>query len=77
MTEFKSSRRKFLGVAGTSLASLAIASVSLNMPEASAFSKASAPQSPSMETWLLSTGQDDLNPELYTMALQQLRETRQ
>lgn len=65
MSDSKKSRREFLGVAGATLAGAVIASATLNLPIAMAGSP-TAIQADSLEAWLLDTGQQALNPELFT-----------
>lgn len=70
MNKNKTNRREFLGIAGASLAGLAIAGV-VGLPQAIA-KGASSQQQGAIEDWLLNTGADDLPRGLYQSALEQL-----
>ncbi|HVF55219.1 MAG TPA: hypothetical protein VM934_03665 [Pyrinomonadaceae bacterium] len=72
MSESKKNRRQFLGMAGASLAGIAIVSTSLKLPDASAKSPV-ARQSDSLESWLLNTGQEELDPQLLMSVQQRVR----
>jgi DMSO/TMAO reductase YedYZ molybdopterin-dependent catalytic subunit len=70
MNKNKTNRREFLGIAGLSLAGLAVASVA-GLPQVIAKESASR-QSVNFEQWLLNTGADDLPKGIYQKALEQL-----
>jgi len=72
MSESKKNRRQFLEMAGAGLASIAIVSTSLKLPSAAAKSPA-ALQSDSLEAWLLSTGQEELDTQLLGVVQQRVR----
>jgi|GEM_PF-2599298 len=67
----KKSRREFLGVAGATLAGAVIASASLKLPGAAAESLP-VPQTESLELWLLNSGQQNLDPMLFTTVREQI-----
>jgi hypothetical protein len=71
MSESKKSRREFLGIAGATLASVAIASSTLMLPTAVANS-ITASRGASLEAWLLTTGQQELDPQLYSLVQQSI-----
>lgn len=71
MSESKKSRREFLGIAGATLAGVAIASSTLKLPTAVANSITDSRGS-SLEAWLLSTGQQELDPQLYSLVQQSI-----
>jgi hypothetical protein len=71
MNKNKTNRREFLGLAGASLAGLAIAGA-VGLPQAVA-KGFSSPQKANIEEWLLNTGADDLPKGLYQRALEQLK----
>ena len=70
MNKNKTNRREFLGIAGASLAGLAI--LGAGLPQILA-KESSSRQSATIEEWLLNTGADDLPKGLYLGALEQLR----
>lgn len=72
MSESKKNRRQFLGIAGATLAGVVIAHTSLQFLLAEARSPAT-PQENSLEAWLLSTGQEELDPQLLMSVQQQIR----
>jgi hypothetical protein len=66
----KTSRRKFLGVAGTSLAGLAIvSSMGVTQTKAQTFSSETHL---TLENWLLDTGKDDISTNLYETTAEQI-----
>ena len=71
MNKNKTNRREFLGIAGASLAGLAIAGA-VGLPKVTA-KESSSRQNASLEQWLLNTGADDLPQSLYQGALEQLK----
>jgi len=70
MNKNKTNRREFLGIAGISLAGLAVAGVA-GLPQIIA-KESSSRQSAPIEEWLLNTGADDLPQGLYQRALEQV-----
>jgi hypothetical protein len=71
MNKNKTNRREFLGIAGASLAGLAVIGA-VGLPQAAA-QESSFSQKATLEEWLLNTGADDLPKGLYQGALEQLR----
>lgn len=75
MSESTKNRRQFLGIAGATLAGVAIAYTSLKLPVAAAEAATrspTVPQGDSLEAWLLSTGQDEIDPQLLMSVQQQI-----
>ena len=71
MNKNKTNRREFLGIAGASLAGLAIAGA-VGLPQILA-KESSSRQNANIEEWLLNTGADDLPQGLYQAASEQLK----
>ena len=74
MNKNKTNRREFLGIAGASLAGLAIAGA-VGLPQIIAKESSSRRNAP-IEEWLLNTGADDLPQGLYQAASEQLTSTK-
>jgi hypothetical protein len=70
MNKNKTNRREFLGIAGVSLAGLALAGV-VGVPKIVAKESVSQPKG-TIEEWLLNTGADDLPQSLFQGAREQL-----
>ncbi|HEX8736065.1 MAG TPA: twin-arginine translocation signal domain-containing protein [Pyrinomonadaceae bacterium] len=71
MNKNKTNRREFLGMAGISLAGLAVAGM-VGLPQVIAKGSASR-QEANIEEWLLNTGADTLPRGLYQSALEKVR----
>jgi len=71
MNKNKTNRREFLGIAGASLAGLAVAGA-VGLPQIIA-KESSSRKNASIEEWLLNTGADDLPQGLYQAASEQLK----
>jgi hypothetical protein len=71
MNKNKTNRREFLGIAGASLAGLAVAGA-VGLPQIFA-KESSSRQNANLEEWLLNTGADDLPQGLFQGALEQLK----
>lgn len=71
MNKNKTNRREFLGIAGISLAGLAVAGM-VGLPQIIA-KESSSRQNASIEEWLLNTGADTLPRGLYQGALEHVR----
>ncbi|HEX8369479.1 MAG TPA: hypothetical protein VF604_13115 [Pyrinomonadaceae bacterium] len=71
MNKNKTNRREFLGIAGASLAGLAVIGT-VGLPQ-SAAKESSFRQKGTLEEWLLNTGADDLPQGLYQAASEQLK----
>jgi hypothetical protein len=71
MNKNKTNRREFLGIAGASLAGLAVIGA-VRLPK-SAAQESSFSQKATLEEWLLNTGADDLPQGLYQAASEQVK----
>jgi hypothetical protein len=72
MNKKKTNRREFLGIAGASLAGLAIAGMA-GVPQQVIAKESASRRQTSVEEWLLNTGADDLPKGLYQNALAQMK----
>lgn len=75
MSKNKSNRRQFLEITGFSLAGIALVSASgiPNIAGQQVDKQTQTNADTSFEEWLLSTGADDIQPDLYQKVLVQLK----